>query len=344
MLMTTQQDDDRMREQIAIPKMIGNLPQSSLCKQLLSLPELIEDSLKQEIMRMPRPKKICIFGIGESSIAGDIVSAYSDDHSDMYVPCICSKTIPGWVDKDTDTILVSYSGNNRIINDIYDEVKERGCRIHCIVCDGILAEKCERDGNLLLKIPKGLTSRSSMGYELGLLCSLVEKMDICDARKKLNEIVPEIKKYRDSIFNDERIEDLKFKLHDNTIAIYGSPDFRAAFKRWKMSLNEDMGSPAFCGELPEFNHNELVGWANHNQNDADLRIVMLRGKYKNQTLTEIIDRTIEVLEENGRHVIDLKILGSDPIEKNLRAILLGDYISQLMKYESKTPMSWVGSS
>ena len=111
-----------------------------------------------------------------------------------------------------------------------------------------------------------------------------------------------------------------------------------------MSLNEDIGSPAFCGELPEFNHNEIVGWANHNQNDEDLRIVMLRGKYKNEVLTGIIDKTIEVLEENGRHVIELDIPGHNPLEKNLRAIILGDYISQLMKYESKTPMSWVGSS
>ena len=169
-------------------------------------------------------------------------------------------------------------------------------------------------------------------------------MGVCDARSRLESIMPSVKQYRDSVFTDERIDDLKFKLHDNTVAIYGSPDFRASFKRWRMSLNDDMGTPAFCGELPEFNHNEIVGWANHNQNDDDLRIVMLRGKYKNEVLTQIIDKTIEVLEENGRHVIDLKILGSEPMEKNLRAIILGDYISQLMKYESKTPMTWVGSS
>ena len=110
-----------------------------------------------------------------------------------------------------------------------------------------------------------------------------------------------------------------------------------------MSLNEDMGIPSFCGELPEFNHNEIVGWANHNQEDDDLRIVMLRGKYKRQVLSDIIDKTVEVLEENGRHVIDIKILGNDAIEKNMRAILLADYISQLMKAEGKNPMSWRGS-
>ena len=315
----------------------------SVCEQLLSLPEHIEAALEMDIGVLPKSSKVCIFGIGESSIAGDIISAYADDCSDIPVPNYCSDLIPGWVDGDTDVILISYSGSNTVINNAYDKVVKRGCRVYCIVCDGKLADKCKKDGNRVLSIPEGLTSRSALGYELGLLAILIERMGICDARSRLESVLPSVKEYRDSVFTDERIEDLKFKLHDNTIAIYGSPDFRASFKRWKMSLNDDMGSPAFCGELPEFNHNEIVGWANHNQNDKDLRIVMLRGKYKNDVLTRIIDKTMEVLEESGRHVIDVRILGSDPIEKNLRAIILGDYISQLMKYESKTPMSWVGS-
>ena len=196
------------------------------------------------------------------------------------------------------------------------------------------------NGDRLYLIPDANTSRSSTGYVLGVLSSLIEGMGICNAHTKLAEVLPSVKEYRDSLFEDKRIYNLKYKLHDNTIAIYGSPDFRASFKRWKMSLNEDMGIPAFCGELPEFNHNEIVGWANHNQDDSDLRIVMLRGKYKNEALSKIIDKTIEVLEENGRHVIDIKIIGNDAIEKNMRAILLADYISQLMKYEGRNPMSW----
>ena len=320
------------------------LSSMSLYEQLLSLPEQIEAAFEVDVGTVPQVKKICIYGIGESSIAGDIISAYADDYSGIYVPSISSEIVPGRIDSDTDVIIISYSGSNSLVNDVYDKVKGRGSRIYCIVCNGELGEKCEADGNRLLRLPEGFTSRSSLGYELGLLASLIEKMGVCDARSRLESIMPSVKEYRDSVFTDERIEDLKFKLHDNTVAIYGSPDFRASFKRWRMSLNDDMGSPAFCGELPEFNHNEIVGWANHNQNNDDLRIVMLRGKYKNEVLTQIIDKTIEVLEENGRHVIDLKILGSEPMEKNLRAIILGDYISQLMKYESKTPMTWVGSS
>ena len=284
-----------------------------------------------------------MFGIGESSISGDVISAYADDYSNIPLLNITSDIVPGWVDDDTDVILVSYSGNNDLINSIYDEVKKRNCRVYCIANGGSLSNKCKDNGDRIYNIPKGLTSRSSLGFEIGLLSSLIQKMGICNAGDGLKKILPIIKDYRNTLFDDKRINDLKYKLHDNTIAIYGSPDLRASFKRWKMSLNDDMGIPSFYGELPEFNHNEIVGWANHNQDDGDLKIVMLRGKYKNEVLNKITDKTIEVLEENGRHVIDIIIPGNDPMEKNMRAIILADYISQLMKTEGKNPMSWRGS-
>ena len=315
----------------------------SLCEKLLSFPEHAECAASIDVGDIPKAKKICMFGIGESSIAGDIISAYSDDYSTIPVFNVTSNIVPGWVDNETHVILVSYSGNNAVINQVYDKVKEIGCRIYCIVNNGKLMDNCTNDGNRLFRIPEGLTSRSSLGYELGVMSSIIQKMGICDIRSKLLETIPAIKEYRDSLFDDKRVYDLKFKLHDNTVAIYGSPDFRASYKRWKISLNEDMGTPSYCGELPEFNHNEIVGWANHNQDDEDLRIVMLRGKYKNEVLSKIIDKTMEVLEESERHVIDVIIPGDDSIERNMRAILLADYISQLMKNEGRNPMSWRGS-
>ena len=331
------------KEQLRTLNSIKDAPKLSLCEKLLSLPEQAEYGLSIEIESTKTTKKVCMFGIGESSIAGDVIVSYSDDYSTVPIVNISSNIVPRWVDSNTDVIIVSYSGDNSVINAIYDEVKKRKSIIYCIVNKGILKRKCEENGDKLFLIPEGLTSRSSVGFELGVLASLIEKMGVCNSATCLRSVIPTIKEYRDSIFTDTRIYDLKYKLHDNTIAVYGSPDFQASFKRWKMSLNDDIGTPSFCGELPEFNHNEIVGWANHNQDDSDLKIVMLRGKYKNDVVTKITDKTVEVLEENGRHVIDIIIPGDNPIEKNMRAILLADYLSQLMKLEGKNPMSWRGS-
>lgn len=309
----------------------SNISELSLKEQLLSFPEHAEYSADIDLGQISKAKKVCIFALGESAIAGEVVSAYADDYSPIPIPVISDGRIPGWVDSDTAVILISYTGNNDVINKIYRIVNGRRCPVYCLASGGYLERVCKRDNHKFIKVPTGLTPRSATGYELGVLCSLIQKMGICNICDRLKEIIPVMKEYRNSLKLDPRINRLESKLFENTVAIYGSPDLRASFRRWKMSLNSDMGFPAYCGELPEFNHNELVGWANHNQDADDLIIVFLRGKYKSEVLTKIIDKTLEVLEESDRHVIDVNLLGSDPLEKNLYGILLGDYISQEMR-------------
>ena len=299
-------------------------------EQLMSMPEMAEFAMDIDVGNYLPSKKVCIFGIGESSIAGDIMTAYADDYSDYPVVSISNGIIPKWVGNDTDVIIVSYTGDNLVTNCLYEKLKKNNQSLTCITSGGSIKEKCKMDNVKVLDVPTGLSSRSALGFEIGLLSSILQKMGICDIHDRLSSLISVIKKYRDSLFEDVRVRALIPKLVGKTAAFYGSPDFCPSFRRWKMSFNKDIGSFSFCGELPEFNHNEIVGWANHNQNDGDLRIVFLRGKYKNEVLTTIVDKTMEVLEESGRHVMDLRILGDDPLEKNLRAILLGDYISQMI--------------
>ena len=309
---------------------IVDIPDMSVLEQLMSLPETIGHGLTADVGNHDGSKKICIFGIGHSSIVGDIISAYADYFSDIPVVSMSDGIISGWVGKDTDVIIVSYTGNNTMVNDMYESLKDRSRTITCVTGGGPLLKKCQHDGNMSIILPKGLTSRTALGFEIGILASIVQKMGVKDICNHLNDIIPSMKEYRDSLFSDPRVEDLIKKLEGNAVAFYGSPDLRASYRRWKMSYNADTGSPAFCGELPEFNHNEIVGWGNHNQKDDDLRIVFLRGKYKNEVFTKITDKTLEVMEEYQRHVMDINILGDEPLEKNIRTILLADYVSQII--------------
>ena len=313
----------------------------SVFEQLLSSPEMADYASKIDVGEYGPSKKICMFGIGPSSIAGDVISSYSDCYSKMPVVNVSNGILPGWVDKDTDVVLVSYTGKNKIINKLYDSLNGKTNTLTCITSGGSLMEKCQKDGVRSIRLPEGLTSRTALGFEIGIMATLIQKMGACNARDRLMDIIPIVKGYRDSLFDDLRIDTLIPKLKGNTIAFYGAPVFRPSFKRWKMSFNEDLGSLAFCGELPEYNHNEIVGWANHNQKDDDLKIVFLRSAQRTDVLAKIIDKTLEVLEESGRHVMDLQILGEEPMEANLRAILLGDFVSQVIGNDGELPMKEV---
>ena len=108
---------------------LEDIPTLSLPEQLMSLPELVECAMNVDIGEIPKSKKVCIFGIGESSIAGDMISAYADDYSDVPVFSFSNGVLPGWIDKDTDVIIISFSGRNNIINAIYDGLDRGTCEI-----------------------------------------------------------------------------------------------------------------------------------------------------------------------------------------------------------------------
>lgn len=308
-----------------------NITGNVLYQQLLSFPDLIRESLNEVIPEIETPDKMCIFGMGESSIVGNIVSSYLAEKTNRLVSNYSNGLVPGWVDGNTTVIIISYSGDNSIQNKVYDEIKTRGCTIYCLTNGGLLLDKCKSDGVLVLKLPDGLTPRTALGYELGLLSLMIQKMKITNMKDSLSLMIDNIRDYRDSLIDNPLITNLIEEMAGNNISIYGSSDFLASFKRWKMSLNEDLDILSFYGELPEFNHNEIVGWSNHHQKDSNLIIVILRGDNKDEVLKTIVEKIIEVLEENGRHVIDILIPGENSLERNLCAIMLGDYLSQSLK-------------
>ena len=47
--------------------------------------------------------------------------------------------------------------------------------------------------------------------------------------------------------------------HRTTLSVYGAAP-RPVAARWKTQINENAKVPAFAAELPEADHNEIVGW------------------------------------------------------------------------------------
>ena len=62
-----------------------------------------------------------------------------------------------------------------------------------------------------------------------------------------------------------------------------------------MAINEDTAGRAFYGELPEFDHNELVGWFDRNPHAPELRVVVLKGRTGSDLLDFIVDNIMAIL-------------------------------------------------
>lgn len=308
----------------------GHMSDVHVREQILSLPEHARASAQIDIGPLEKAGKVCIFAFGMSSTAPDIVSAYADEASGIPVPVISDRKVPGWVDHGTQVIIVSHSGMVPELMDAYREVVRRGCTVHVIASGGDLLRAAEDDGVHTVRIPKGMTSRSATGFELGILCSMLQGMGVCDAKDHLMEVSDILVRFRDSM-DESYLMETASVIRGNVSAVYGTTDLRAAYKRWKMAIDEDSCSLSFYGELPEFDHNELVGWFDSNPHAPELRIIVLQGRTQSDLLNFIVDNMVEILREEGRSVTTIRIDGDSAMVKGVCGVLLGDAVASMLR-------------
>ncbi|MDR3283433.1 MAG: hypothetical protein LBS92_07510 [Candidatus Methanoplasma sp.] len=291
------------------------------------LPEQIEESLKSQSAVRSRPEgDVCVFGVGTSALAGEILSDYMDCQSRSQICVVRGAELPGWVDKNTTAIVVSYSGDTAEALAAYDRLRARGCVAVCVTSGGELLERGLSNGDCVVRLPQGLVSKDALGYILGSLAVVVESMGVCKAATDLKALIPELKRYRDSLVCESRVERMASMLVDKIPVIYSIGSMRSSAVRWRMQIGENTGFPSFCGFLPEFNHNEIVGWTGDSNHGLFVPVVLYdEGAslwIKNMTCT-----SMDILKEKGFEIATYDANGSGCLEKNVKCIMMGDLVS-----------------
>jgi len=310
---------------------------SMMYKQVNDLPEQIEEALDSPLPPLPKSKTVCVCGMGASALAGDVVSDYADSTTGSPITVVRGIELPGWVGRGTVVICVSYSGNTKEVLIAYDEARSRGCKIICITVGGELMQRCTSHKNTLIRVPSGLQSRGAFGYLLGYLSRVVEEMNICDAATALRSIQPELKRHRDKLVSSEStlVEDIAKALLNKIPVIYSLANMRSSAIRWKTQINENSKFISFCGSLPEFNHNEIVGWTNDEKNKMFMPVILYDDDASN-IIKCMTDTSIGILKDKKLKIISYHVKGSCNLEKNLKCVILGDFVSLQLAHLRKT--------
>ena len=310
---------------------------STECKDVNSLPEQIEEALNSPLPPLPESKTVCICGMGASALAGDVVSDYADSTTGLPITVVRGIELPGWVGRETVVICVSYSGNTKEVLFAYDEARSRGCRVICITVGGELMQRCVSHKHTLIRMPSGLQSRWAFGYLLGYLSRAVEEMDICNAATALRNIQPELKKHRDKLMSDDNalVNSIAKALLHKIPVIYSLANMRSSAIRWKTQINENSKFISFCGSLPEFNHNEIVGWTSDEKNKIFMPVILYDDDASG-VIKCMTDTSIDLLKDKKLKIVLYHVKGTCNLEKNLKCIILGDYVSVRLARLRKT--------
>lgn len=240
------------------------------------------------------------------------------------VPVVSDLRLPGWISEDSTVILLSCSSDQAPAMVAYERLKSRGAHVIPVLTSGELLSMCDRDGLRGSVLPDGPDEDSPIGHAIGTMVAVIDAGGadgVCDfVREQLSTISSEgMESVADSV-----AESIRGKV----VSTYAPSDDLAVALRWRIVLGTASDELTFMGELPEFDHNELVGWSDPNFHAPELMMLVLKGARSDGLVQTIVDCMLEVLDENGRKVTVVDLGSGSAFARCIRGMMLADAVAK----------------
>ena len=276
---------------------------------------------------------IVVAGMGGSAIGGDIARLILQNELKIPMYICRNYKLPNWVNNNSLVICSSYSGNTEESLSAFEDAQKKKAQIIAISTGGVLSKKINELGLDLITIPSGLQPRAALALSFVPMLYLFKSLNLIEI-KKINDLIKAIDKIelmRD-VYNKETNENpaylLSKKIYQTLPIIYGENESLAILAvRWKGQLSENAKMLAYHNELPEMNHNEIVGWENNLDLINKISIIWLKDK-SDHNRTKIRQNSTKNIIDNlaARHEI-ISVEGLTKVERYLNMIHLGDWVS-----------------
>ena len=109
--------------------------------------------------------------------------------------------------------------------------------------------------------------------------------------------------------------------------VYGAGILSEVARRWKGQFNENSKAWSYFEQLPELNHNAVVGYENPSDLAERIHVVTLSSSTYHVRVAERVRITSEILDRRGISHETVEAEGVTPLAQMVNAILTGDYTS-----------------
>lgn len=318
---------------------INKLDQDGILANIQELPVQIEDCWTAwKKIAIPThyitANRVLILGMGGSSIAGRLAKALTDKISSIPVTVLGDYDIPGWVDKHTLVIAISYSGNTEEPLEAFRQSIQKTDKLITIATGGKLASLASQHRALHFQINYGSQPRAALGYSLTSLLAIFQKLkyleltdnDVQESLVLLKGFLAKIDAAEPTGRNMAKL--LAQKLVGKIPIILASGTLAPVAVRWKQDFNENAKSASYTEVIPEMNHNSLVGTEYPRELGKYIFVIILQSAYDHERNKLRQNITAQILSRRrvGYDQIMLQPAGNILAEM-FQMILLGDLTS-----------------
>jgi glucose/mannose-6-phosphate isomerase len=314
---------------------IARVDASDQLGDVLSLPEHLRDALwrvESAIMQdWDTTAGLVVAGMGGSAIGGALARAALGDHASRPIFVTRAYGLPPWTTPDTMVLCASYSGDTEETLACYESAGALGARRTVATTGGRLAEMARADGVPVIPLPGGFQARAAVAY---MTVAALEVAALCGAGPRLTSEIDVAASHTEQLVaewgpdapEDSLGKEVARGLFATTPVIAGAGLTTAIAYRWKTQINENAKQPSFANELPELDHNEIVGWEGA-QDVGRFSAVFLDDSDAHPRIKARMDLTERVVAANACASFRLETRGQTAIERVISLVLLGDLVS-----------------
>ena len=276
--------------------------------------------------------KVVILGMGGSAIAGDLLRALAALESPVPIFSHRAYDLPRLVDSRTLLIVSSYSGDTEETLSAFEAGLCTNAKKLVITTGGQLLAAARANGVPAFVFHYQSTPRASLGYSLMPLLAIASTLGIvADKADDVAEAVAAMEDLLRCIGEDVPLAEnpakqLATRLYGRMAVVYGAGLLSGVARRWKTGLNETSEMWAFYEELPEANHNAIVGFGLPEAIARMAFVVFLRAPSLHPRLLLRYDYTRRALVEAGVESETVEATGRSPLAHILSTLFFGDYV------------------
>ncbi len=287
--------------------------------------------IEQKPSTPPTITKLVVAGMGGSALAADMAK----DWLELAIPFEVVKgyDLPTYVDASTLVIASSFSGNTEETLSALEQAREKGAQVTVIAKGGKLLDAATQEGLPYVQMQWDYQPRMGMFINLNALVRLLALYGVVGSERSaeladLSQwLGSESKQWEQSVASDQNLAKQLAGLTAGKIPmIYAGNHIRSVAYKWKISFNENSKNVAFWNEVPEFNHNEFIGWASHPV-EKPFAVIDLRSSFDHPRITKRFETSDRLLSGLRPAAKTIELQGESRLAQMLWGATLADFVS-----------------
>jgi glucose/mannose-6-phosphate isomerase len=296
---------------------------------VLAMPDHLRDALWRVESAGLEPEEasgLIVCGMGGSAIGGVLARAALGDALVRPMLIFRDYELPPWTATDRAVLCTSYSGNTEETLACFEAAEIVGARRYAATTGGKLADAARAADVPVIGLPGGLQPRHSVGYGFTVACEVAALVGIASGmRTQIDAAASHLEESRDALL--ARAEQIADEIAGTVPLIYGCELTVPVAYRWKCQVNENAKQHAFDHQLPELDHNEIVGWTQNGDGPAAFSAIFLDDSDQHPRQRQRADLTAGLIEPQAKSVLRIETEGETRAQRLLWSVLLGDLVS-----------------